>query len=425
MAYVDIPDAEFLANKPVLSTTGIQLRDNDRFLKGKTDALSSVAVTGLKPTLGVDTAHDVSVAIGAARDTTDTSSLILAALQIKQLDVRWASGSNAGGLANAALFTNQVTVSFDNATSKILGTGLFGGAANGDTIIVVGSAANSGVHEVTAATANDATLSVAPTTEAAGPSITVYIIKANHQYDIFIADDGGTGFEIGFDDSLTAANFLALTGVGTLFRCVGYFTTDASANLDELVWILGGAKRRYYDTTGANTWRKTAMLLDTFWRANGGGGGGQAGTSGGSGAGGSGSTYGEKTIPAADLGTTETLTVGAGGGNNADGNLTSVGAHMSCPGGLKGASNNGGASPAAATGADFTIRGQNGRFGSSTDTSFGWGGDSVFGYGGQRRLNSSGGEAATGFGGGGQGGLNATNGGAGTQGVIILEEVFA
>lgn len=336
--WTTISDAVIVSGKAVLATTGIQLRDNTEWLKARVDAIPSTAWSGLKLTAGIDTDHDVTVAAGAARDTTDADALVNPASQTKQLDVPWATGSNAGGLANAPLVSNSVAISFDNATSKINGTGLFGAANAGATVIVRGSASNDSNFEVTAATADSLTVSPAPTTEGAGSSITIYIIQPNWLYNLYIADDGAGGAEIGFDDDLAAANFLGLAGVGTLYRAIGYIETDASANVSNIVWIGDGERVRHYGTAGSYTWRKPALLHYLLSEPVGGGGGGGSdgaadGRNGASGG------YSFKRILAADLAATETITVGTGGNpatTGQTGGTSSFGSHNSATGGTGG-----------------------------------------------------------------------------------------
>lgn len=119
-----------------------------------------------------------------------------------------------------------------------------------------------------------------------------------------------------------------------------------------------------FTTTGANTWTKPAgakMVQVILFGAGGGGGGGSNGTNAAIKAGGSGGGGGarmEKWFRASDLGSTETVTVGAGGsgGNGASassgaagsngvaGGNTSFGSKLIAGGGGRGSSNSGGGS---------------------------------------------------------------------------------
>lgn len=55
-----------------------------------------------------DVDHDISIATGTARDSTDAYTLTLAAALIKQLDAAWAAGTNAGGLDTGSIGASAV-----------------------------------------------------------------------------------------------------------------------------------------------------------------------------------------------------------------------------------------------------------------------------------------------------------------------------
>ena len=59
--------------------------------------LPATWLNGLGMTNAADASHDITVAVGAARDSTDGANLRLASAITKQLDVDWAEGSAAGG----------------------------------------------------------------------------------------------------------------------------------------------------------------------------------------------------------------------------------------------------------------------------------------------------------------------------------------
>lgn len=421
-------DGESIIDEPLM----VQIKDNLDFLKGKTDGIPSLAWSGLSAAAAIDVNHDIETQPGAARDTTDSGTLILGLAQTKRLDERWISGDAAGGLANAPLFSAQITVSFDNATSKISGVGLFGGVSAGDTIIVAGSPANSGNHEITAASADDATLSIAPTTEAAGSAITVYIVKANWTYNIFLADDGAGGVEIGFDDDIAAVNFLGLAGVGTLYRGIGYVDTDASANISEIVWIGDEYRDRFYPgvvgtTAVVSTWRKPAMLRDVDIELASGGSTGRSNNATGpnSEGGGSSGGYGRKRIKSVDLATTETVTAGQGGVHSATtgyqpGGASSFGAHISATGGT-------GVAAGLVTGADIAVDGVLGSVWTANNDRGGDGGACPLGNPGMSQGLPTG-NHATGYGAGGSGGYTSGTAdivaGSGGPGIVIIREYF-
>jgi hypothetical protein len=55
--------------------------------------------SGLALSHAVDTEHDITIAVGKARDATDAVDLILASALTKQADATWAVGTAAGGMA--------------------------------------------------------------------------------------------------------------------------------------------------------------------------------------------------------------------------------------------------------------------------------------------------------------------------------------
>lgn len=199
-------------------------------------------------------------------------------------------------------------------------------------------------------------------------------------------------------------------------------------------------------TTGPQTTKLKLRML-----GGGGAGGSSAGaaSSGGFGSGGGEGTYAERLFTVSPN-TAYTYAIGAGGtagaaGNNAGnngGNTTfAVGATtVTAPGGSGGGGSGaaaasvltvaGGAGGTGATNADVNAPGQPGegsfRFSAAVGLS-GSGASSQLGGGGQGRATQGNGNAATGFGSGGSGGASvnsATNqaGGAGSGGVIIVEE---
>ncbi len=184
----------------------------------------------------------------------------------------------------------------------------------------------------------------------------------------------------------------------------------------------------------------------------GGGGGGSivdsSGFTRGYGGGGGGGGYSEKWIDVASLGTSETVTIGAGGAggasgganNGTDGGTTSFGSHCVATGGLGGIAVNNAAGtkrPAAggrASNGDINAKGENGgqpgRGGVDDNYGQGYGGSSRFGEGGDNdqgyNVNASGQDGNVGSGGaGGYAGLSFTTtgtpGGDGGDGYVIVE----
>lgn len=206
--------------------------------------------------------------------------------------------------------------------------------------------------------------------------------------------------------------------------------------------------------TTSGTYTPTAsMAYCTIEVVGGGGGGGGAGattaTQVACGAGGGGGGYGRKTVSAATIGSSQTVTVGTGGaggiGTGVPGNgvTSSVGSIVTATGGNAGGSASGatvsiavaGTGGAGASG-DVNASGQPGLGGAGlyqTDVgaflSGGLGGNSIFGGGGICQSISSNGQAGHNYGGGGGSAYSANDsahtGGAGASGLVIITEYIA
>lgn len=223
----------------------------------------------------------------------------------------------------------------------------------------------------------------------------------------------------------------------------------------------GGTPTNIHLFTASGTYTKPAGLVRARVTVVGGGGAGGGAVATGSaeascGGGGGSGAVGVKTLEAAVIGATETITIGAAGAGVAgdaggDGLATTFtvtgGTNIVAGGGSGGnqlvgaaASINptAAASAGTATGADY-VSGQPGAFGlraSGTQALGGSGGSNPFGAGGfGNRLASvtelgEAGNAGLGFGAGGSGGINvggvasAKAGGNGAPGLVIVEEFF-
>lgn len=207
--------------------------------------------------------------------------------------------------------------------------------------------------------------------------------------------------------------------------------------------------------TSSGTWTKPANAKQVWVRAVGGGGaGGGAAATGASqwsfGDGGGSGEYGELWAAASTLGSTETVTIGAGGVGSSgavggSGGTTSFGAHMSCNGGgggdVRGAGNtsnfsvNTAARTGGSGGSGGTIRlvGRPGGIGigigsTSAGVRAGDGGASVLGGGARESINAAA-NAGLNYGGGGGGTANSAStsaraGGNGAAGVVIVVTLF-
>lgn len=165
----------------------------------------------------------------------------------------------------------------------------------------------------------------------------------------------------------------------------------------------------------------------------GGGGGGGEDTASRGGGGGGGGGYCKKTIQAATVGATETVTVGAGGtagaaadGQGGTGGTSSFGSHCSSTGGT-GGTNAGTVTGTGGIGSSGNINVQGGAGVAAMDVAgsiAGNGGSSVLGGGGNARISNGAGNTGGVYGGGGGGGYGNNTGGVGGVGVVILTEVF-
>lgn len=245
-----------------------------------------------------------------------------------------------------------------------------------------------------------------------------------------------------------------------MFGCHSSDATPGTTWFDHVTFTPAyGGLRRVTTFTASGTYTKPSWLRRAVVEVVGGGGaGGGAKTTGvgqaSAGAGGGGGGYARKLIAAADIGATETVTVGPGGTGAAgatggDGGTTSFGAHVSATGGF-----GGGSSPATTGmsgaggggrgqgsggdinlfsnggGASFTL-GENilGGPGSGAIGFAGTGGGSYFGGGGQSTITSgtTSGSGGSVEGGGSAGAVNgqsqtavaATDGGPGL--VVVTE----
>ena len=194
--------------------------------------------------------------------------------------------------------------------------------------------------------------------------------------------------------------------------------------------------------TSNNTYIPSAGVKYIEVEVCGGGGAGEAGQAytdyagGGGGAGG----YARKLVKRADLGSSVTVTVGAGGtgGSSAgeSGSTSSFGTHCSASGGggggVGGAGSyipDGGAGGSGSSG-DINITGGGGGAGQVQNAKrhSGTGGSSFFGGGGRGRYSDGTGYSGGNYGGGGGGGCRTgsttRNGGSGGSGVVIVKEFF-
>lgn len=256
-----------------------------------------------------------------------------------------------------------------------------------------------------------------------------------------------------FTANIDSSNTNTVTGAGTITygdtvytgTSVGINTTTQNikpgSSFQKVVVQTFTGSGTYTPTTGMKYAKITCV-------GNGGGGGGTATGAAatlaiGGGGGGGGTSY--KEVTATSVGTSQTVTfgtTGAGGtaGNNAgtSGGDVSVGSLCIGKGGTGGTGNSGSTSPAGGAGGvagtgDYTVPGQKGGIGCGSSVTavlglFGAGGNSLYGFGGAAASSTPAtGTAGQNYGAGGAGGasFNANGtaaGGAGTTGIVIIEE---
>lgn len=267
--------------------------------------------------------------------------------------------------------------------------------------------------------------------------------------DIPVADGGsGRGTAVAYapivGGTTSTGAHQSVASVGTAGQVL---TSGGAAALPAYSDMVGYNKRIY--TSGA-TWNKPTdprftKVIVTVQAGGGGGGGvdsGQATVQGGSGAGGGAAI---KTVLAASLASTVTVTVGSGGAggtaganNGSSGGSSSFGSHCSATGGTGGAgesANEVGLPGTAGVGSsgDINLRGSNSDAGYLNADARGSyeGGTSALGYpGAASRTTSGNGNAAqanTGAGGGGALSIGAAanrSGGNGGSGHVIVEEFY-
>ena len=178
------------------------------------------------------------------------------------------------------------------------------------------------------------------------------------------------------------------------------------------------------------TWSRPGDMTSTSFvvvEVCGGGGGGGGGASSQGAAGGGSGGYSRKRIAYSSLGSTETVTIGAGGaggsaaGTGSTGGTSSFGSHATATGGVGGGpvTTDAGLGGVGASG-DLNTTGNGGGSSDETNGEGGSGGGSFFGGG------APGGQevAGTAYGGGGSGAKDAHTGGAGFAGVVVVEEWY-
>ncbi len=250
------------------------------------------------------------------------------------------------------------------------------------------------------------------------------------------------------------------TGSYVLLSCAGAPEQVANGNKSQHAITLGqfstiaistglikSVKRKVFSASGTYTPSPGMVYCDVEIVGGGGGGGGATGGSGTSsaGAGGGGGGYAKKTFTAAQIGVSQTVTIGAGGvgvsGNSTGGTggTTTFGALLTATGGFGGGGSNAstvagipaaGGAGGTASGGDINVKGGNGfasfLLGGAAGGLSGQGGNTIYGAGGYPSGPVGAGNEGSGYGGGASGGASNTastaTGATGASGMVIVNE---
>lgn len=334
---------------------------------------------------------------------------------------------------NGLNITSSGIVRFD-------GTATFSATTTTQYNVLIGNTANAITNVAPSATSG---IPLVSNGNAANPSFTTAVVAG-----------GGTGnttftaYSVICAGTTATGAFQNVSGVGTSGQVL---TSNGAGALP--TWQAagsGGFTQIVIQTfTGNGTYTPTSGMKCCIVEAigGGGGGGGAANTSASTvngGGGGGGGSYSMSSLTAAQIGVSQTVTIGAAGtagsaGNNNGGNggNTSLGILVVANGGSLGggaASNNTGLGGAGGTGGTGTLKidggeGIDGNRNANTPVIYGIsGGSSPRGYGsGGLYLPGLAGEVGKGYGAGGGGGSSFNAGGsragaAGTAGIIVITE---
>lgn len=239
------------------------------------------------------------------------------------------------------------------------------------------------------------------TTFPVGARVWIKINSAGNSGEFIVTASGANYFEITNASGTAESNKTLSDGFLRVFKDVTWTKPAGLSHAEIEVQAPGGGSRGSDTSTGTNI------------TAGGGSGG-----------------YARRLMTAAELGSTETVQVGAGGlGSSASsdpdpataGGTSAFGSHITCTGGSPSAGTQGVAG-GTATGGDINIEGSRSQSVSSTSQLLGAGADSMLGKGGINVSNVP--QTPPGYGGGAAGAADDAQGGDGAPGIIIVTEYY-
>lgn len=365
----------------------------------------------------------------------------------------------------SASFGSQVVTQATNlAITNVFGQAIINATATQTHSLPPAASVGSGFYYVVNNTSSSGTVTVDPDGSETINGAANYAFTAGTSGLVYT--DGSNWFT-SFDKALTAANLSAKAANTVITNntassavptalAMGESTVLArlaagnivAATPAEIRTLLGGNLLNIQTFTGSGTYTPTTGMANCLVLAWGGGGAGGGATTTGAGqiSAGGGGTAGAlawEFITAATIGTSQVVTIGAGGVGDGDagaaGGNTTLGSLLTATGG------NGGGHVAAINSALFVAgglavvatnaginggggAGGNGALIANTVVSGGIGASAMFGGGGWGTNGASAGGSATGYGAGGGGGANtqsqgsARNGGNGAGGLMIILE---
>jgi len=417
----------FAVTFKVSGQTGVSIPNGSTYLV-YVNGTDAVAVTG---SMASQIASSVSITGGSISNTSvsnTTLSNVAVVANASSLGVRDSDGSHVLSIAAGS-----------NLTSNRVFTLTTGDAAR--TLDI--SAGNVTVSTAGAALIDDATNSDQRTTLGLGTiatqnsnNVTITGGSISGITDLSLAD-GGTGASLADPNANAVLGWNDTAGAMTFLTAGSGISINATSNTISSTVTGGGnyAMQVFTNTTpGGTTWTKPAGLVAVKVTVVGGGGGGDRGTTssptvsiGGAGGGGGGASF--EYIPAPSIPGPVTVTVGSGGvgeaapgnPNSGSGGTSSFGAFVSATGG------SGGGSGGSGSGGTVDFTGGTGGSQITLPTAFSLpGGSSILGAAGAGRSGNTGGDNGKNYGGGASGGVGPSPrvGGAGAQGVVIVEEFY-